>query len=340
MKSSFFVSICIPSYNRPDGLKRALESVDARKYADEIQIVVCEDCAPKRPEVANVVKTFQTVTQYNVKYIENEVNYGHGKNWRQCAHQAEGEYLIYMGDDDMFTPNMLDQFIEWLHNHDNLGYVLRSYQILNQDGSIEDHRYYNEDRFYEPGIEAYLAFFWKSNLMSGYTIKRELTYNFEDDSVDYTLFYQMYLMAEICLRYKSGFCTIPIAQYIGDGVSYFGVNEKEKDFYKPGVNAATELSNINKFFVVTELVDRKNSVNSTVALKNEFAKYSSFPTMAKFRTYGLKELFYCRKTLIKMGLNKSLYFSIYFLALAFLGTSICMSIINTIKRIHGGRPEL
>lgn len=338
--SSFFVSICIPSYNRPEGLKRALESVNSIKYADELQIVVCEDKAPKREEVGKVVADYSRTSKYNVKYVENEVNYGHGKNWRQCAHQSEGEYLIYMGDDDMFVPNALDPFIEWLHKHSDLGYVLRAYQILNPNGTIEDHRYYNKDKFFEPGMDAYLSFFWKSNLMSGYTIKRELTYEFEDDSVDYTLFYQMYLMAEICLRYKSGYCNIPIAQYVGDGVSFFGVNEKEKSYYKPGENVANDLSNIQKFFVVTDLIDRKNSISSTYALKNEFAKYSSYPTMAKYRAIGIKELYNCKKQLEEMGLHNSTYFSIYYYALLFLGGRICSAIIHFIKMVHGGRPEL
>ena len=114
MDRSFFVSICIPSYNRPDELKRALESIDAKKHANDIQIVVCEDFAPKRADVRAVVEQFTASSKYTVKYVENEVNYGHGKNWRQCSWQADGEYLIYMGDDDAFVEGALDLYIDWL----------------------------------------------------------------------------------------------------------------------------------------------------------------------------------------------------------------------------------
>lgn len=240
----------------------------------------------------------------------------------------------------MFVPNAMGSYIEWLHNHSDLVYVLRAYQILNPDGSIEDHRYYNADRFFDSRIKAYKCFFWKSNLMSGYTIKRDKTFDFEDDSVDYTLFYQMYLMGEICLRYKSGYCNIRIAQYVGDGVSYFGVNEKEKLNYKTGENAASKLSNINKFFVVSSLIDQNNRINSTPGLKKEFAKYSSFSTMAKYRKFSIKEFNTSKKELVKMGLNKSIYFYFYYLSLLCLGTNICNAIVNTLKKVHGGRPEL
>ena len=339
-ESKYFLSLCIPSYNRPDGLKRCLESIDVKKHKDVVQVVVCEDQAPKRLEVREVVQTWKESVSYAVKYVENEVNLGHGKNWRQCAHQAEGEFLMYMGDDDMFVPEALDKFIDWLYEHRNLGYVCRAYQILNPDNSIDYFKYYNKDKFFEPGIDAYVAFFMKSNLMSGYTIRREYTYDFEDPSVDYTLFYQMYLMGEVCLRYPSGYCNIPVAQYIGDGVSYFGSSESEKDYYKPGENAATQLSNINKFFVVTELIDKKNNIVSTPLVKLQFSKYSTYPTMLKYRTMSIKELKQCKKTLKSMGLNGSRYFNIYFYALIILGPQICQWMVRKIKQVYGGRPEL
>lgn len=339
-ESKFFLSLCIPSYNRPEGIKRALESVDAEKYANELQIVVCEDCAPKREEVRAVVTEFAKNSKYAVKYVENEVNLGHGKNWRHCAHEAEGEYLMYIGDDDMVAPKSLDPFMEWLHEHNNLGYVCRAYQTLQPDGTITYNKYYNKDKFFEPGIDAYVAFFMKSNLMTGYTIKREYTYDFEDSSVDYTLYYQMYLMAEVCLRYPSGYCNIPVGQYVGDGISYFGTNEVEKAYYKPGVNAATELSNNKKFFAVTELVDKKNGINSTPLIKKEWSKYSTYPTLVKYRMHSIKDMKACRRELVELGLNGSKYFNLYYYALLILGVKNCQKIVNFIKKVHGGRPEL
>lgn len=340
-ENKFFLSICIPSYNRPEGIKRALESVDADKYADEIQIVVCEDYAPKRLEVRKVVQDFQATSKYAVKYVENEVNLGHGKNWRHCAHEAEGEYLMYIGDDDMVAPNALDKFIEWLHAHSNLGYVCRAYQTLKADGSVTDNRYYNKDRFYDPGIDGYVAFFMKSNLMTGYTIKREHTYDFEDPSVDYTLYYQMYLMGEVCLRYPSGYCNIPVGQYVGDGVSFFGTNEVEKGHFQVGKKVAEDLSYINNFWAVTSLIDKKNGINSTPRLKDEFSKFSSYPLLLREKIRGgnvaLKK---CRDELVKMGCGNSRYFKLYYWALRWFGPNFCQFAIKTIRKIHGGRPDL
>jgi abequosyltransferase len=339
MENQFFISICIPSYNRPSGLHRLLKSIDTTRHINDLQIVICEDNAPKRLEVRAVVDEYKKNSPYHVKYVENPVNFGHGKNWRQCSSQSDGEYLIYMGDDDMFISASLDNFIDWLLSHRNLGYVLRAYRSIT-NGKIEYFKYYNKDKFYEAGIDGYTAFFMKSNLMSGYTIKRDYTKEFTTDSLDFTLYFQMYLMAEVCLKYSSGYCNIPIAQYIGDGVSYFGVNQVEKDYYKPGENAANDLANINKFFVLTEYIDNKHKINSTIVIKNEFSKYSSYSTMLKYRKMGIKQLFACRKYLISVGLNTSIYFNLYFVGLLFFGAYFCNRLVNIIKKINGGRPEL
>ena len=105
MENKFFISICIPSYNRPSGLQRLLESIDSKRHVNEIQILICEDNSPKRSEVKSVVDEFKKNSPFQVKYIENEVNLGHGANWRQCSKQADGEFLLYMGDDDDFIPS-------------------------------------------------------------------------------------------------------------------------------------------------------------------------------------------------------------------------------------------
>ena len=127
---------------------------------------------------------------------------------------------------------------------------------------------------------------------------------------------------------------------MGDGISYFGVNEVEKAYYKPGTNAATELSNIDKFFVVSDLIDRKNTISSTPRLKEEWAKFSSYPTFVKYRKMNIGELKKSKKILEEMGLNHSKYFYFYYFMLLIFGVRFCQWGVNLIRRIHGGRPNL
>ena len=339
-KKKYLMSICIMSYNRPEALDRLLNSIDAKKYQDALEIVICEDKSPRREEISKVAKVYSSTSKYDVVYVENEVNLGFGKNWRQCAHKAHGEYLLYMGDDDRFVPGALDLYMDWLSEHKDLGYVFRTYQTLQSDGSAIVNRYYSKDKFYEPGIEGYVDFFLKSNFMSGYTIKREYTFDYEDDALDYTLYYQMYLMGEVCLKYPSGYCTIPITEYVGDGISMFGASESEKEYFKPGVNPAADVRNVKKTFDVCEYIDKKYGLESTKLIKREFAKYNSYPTMLRCRKAGKKSLNECRAILKEMGLNDSRFFDLYYYGLLILGPNLCQKFIHTYKKVHGGRPEL
>ena len=63
------ISVCVPSYNRPQELLRLLRTVDSDPT--ETQIVICEDMAPKRLEVRGCVEQFKEETKYSVKYIED-----------------------------------------------------------------------------------------------------------------------------------------------------------------------------------------------------------------------------------------------------------------------------
>jgi glycosyltransferase involved in cell wall biosynthesis len=343
MDNKYFLSICIPSYNRPETLKRALKSVDAQKYADEIQIVICEDFAPKRLEVRSVVEEYKANSRYAVKYVENEVNYGHGKNWRQCSIQADGEYLLYVGDDDGFIPQTLDVYIEWLKEHPRYCYILRSYirKYGENKDKIEYFRYYDGDKFFEKGEEAYKAFFLKSVSMSGYTIKRECALQYLTSDLDGTLLFQLYLLAEVCLKYPSAYCNTPCCELISDQIPLFGSSEAEKKLYTPGIknNADNDLKFLLGFFRITEYIDKKYNLNSTSDIKLELSKYS-FPILDSKRNNGIKVYNDYSKKLREIGLDSSKYFTLYYWALLIFGSKFCISTIHTIKKLVGRRLHL
>ena len=163
----YLISICIPSYNRSAELKSLLESIDTR-HSGLIQIVICEDRSPARDEVAKVVENYKTTTNYPVKYIENEENLGYDKNLKALIYHAEGEYIMYMGDDDMFIPNALNKYIEFLLENRDCGYILRSYRNVYKDGSIEYFRYFKNSRRFDAGVETYINLFDKSVFISGF----------------------------------------------------------------------------------------------------------------------------------------------------------------------------
>ena len=338
MKNQYLISICIPSYNRPRELERLLNSIDSTE-TDKLQIIVCEDNSPKRSEISSVIEKFSLNNLYALKYFENEKNLGHGGNLRECIKRADGEFIIFMGDDDMFIPGKLDNYINFIKNNSESGYILRSSRQLLENGHFEDFKYYSTDKRFEPGIKAYTDMFLKSVFMSGFTIKRSLINNISESSLDETLLFQLYLLAEVCLNHPSAYCNTPFVQGIGDGVSYFGINEKEKGLYTPGKVVTNNLNFISGFLKITNFIDKKYKLNSTEIIKTEMSKYS-YPLMSNERRLGRDKFLIHIKNLRNLGLDNTIYFNIYFLALLIFGDSFCKLIIRTTKRIIGRRINL
>lgn len=337
-----FLSICIPSYNRPDTLYRLLKSIDTQ-YSDQIEIVICEDKSPKRTEIREAVESYSKQSSYQVRYFENEKNLGFDQNWIELSKRASGVFLLYMGDDDGFIPGALDHYIEWLHSNERYCYILRSYvRVYGEDRSnIQYFRYYSSDKFFEPGVEGYKEFFLKSVSMSGYTIKRTCALEFSNEKIleGNTLLFQLYLLAEVCLKYPSAYCNTPCAELISDQPQLFGNSKDEKGVYTPGEGVSGNLNFINSYFRITDYLDKKHSLNLTLYFKNQMSKYSFYILYGQ-RIKSKDNLRMMKKQLEDIGLGNTLPFRIYYWALLLFGPTFCVKIIQWLKRLIGHRPTL
>lgn len=340
MGTGYFLSICIPSYNRPEEIYRLLKSIDCN--ADGVQVVICEDKAPKRAEVRVNVERFRDETDLDIKYIENELNCGYDRNLRECILNADGKWIIYMGDDDMFVPKELDNYIDFLkaQNGNDVGYVLRSYRACHSDGSVEEYKYYAETKFFEAGAETYQELYRKSVFISGFTFRREWALDTLTDRFDASLLYQLYIVAEICMNHKAAYYGIPFTQSIDGGTPFFGTSDSEKGTYTPGtITVDNSVAFVKKFFVITEYIDEKYGCNSTQYVKNDMSKYS-YPILSIQRKKGRKEFRKYAKRLREIGLDCTKYFSVYYWGLYLFGEGFCDSGIRSIKRILGKTPAL
>ena len=228
-----YISICIPSYNRPDGLLFLLNSIDPL-LSDELEVVICEDKSPKRIEVREAVRLFKASSKLNIRYFENEQNLGYDKNLRELISKAEGEFVIFMGDDDAFGVGGLGNFINFIH----------------QDGKEELFKYFDYNVFYDPSETTVATLFRKSVFISGFTFRRSLAVPYLTDIFDGTLLYQIYLLSEICINYSSAYCTIPLTVQSANRreVPMFGSSESEKSLYEPGVISLDNSINFMKGF--------------------------------------------------------------------------------------------
>ena len=338
--NSILVSICIPSYNRPEEIKRLLESVDTERYADKIEIVICEDKAPKREEVRETVEDFKASTRYKVNYIENEQNCGYDKNLRNLINNAQGEFFIFMGDDDTFIPGQLDNYLDFISENRDCGYILRCYRNVHADGSIAEFHYFDGNCRFEASKETYISMFDKSVFVSGFTMRTAYAREFETIDFDGSLLYQLYLLGGVCRKYPSGYYHTPITQAFEGGTPFFGNSENEKSLYDPGSITVRNSVNFMKWYVkVVDYVAEKYHDNSNMIIKHNMSKYS-YTFMYVQRDKGLRAFNGYVKELRKMGFGSSIYFYIYYVGLVLLGAKNCTRIITFIKKVLGRRPQL
>lgn len=142
------VSVCIPTRNRSDFLRRAIASALTQTYQD-YEILVVDNASTDR--TADVLATF---SDRRIKYFRNEHDMGMVGNWNRCLQLATGEYVAFLHDDDIWLPNFLERMVEVLNTHHDVSYVHCSCRLMDMEGAVFDiHKVWQED-WLRPGAEA------------------------------------------------------------------------------------------------------------------------------------------------------------------------------------------
>lgn len=338
---SVVLSICVPSYNRPEQLEKLLLSIDGNP--DNLEIVICEDCAPKRVEVRAIVEKFTKRTKYPVVYEENEVNLGYDGNFRRLIEIASGRFVLFLGDDDWFKAGALDGYISFLEANRDVGYVLRSHFALHPGGALEPFRYLPGQRRFPPG-EASAGWLYKRTVsIGGVTFNRSSALKYATDKFDGTLLYQCYLVLEIALREATIYSDIPVViswQSYREDKPNFGAAGSETGLFTPGKVTAENSINFTKgFFVIVDEVDKNHGTHLTDYVLADLSKYS-YPFLSIQRKRGFREFVnYSVRLARETHLNQTWHYYFYTLALAIFGERVCDKVILEIKRRLGYTPN-
>lgn len=343
MGNTKLLTIAIPTYNRPQELKRLLNSIDSTNY-DDIDIVISENGAPSQKETRIVVEEFKNNSCFHVDYHENLQNIGYDKNIRKLVEYATGRFCMFFSDDDMFMPGALDQFLDFVKKHIDVGYILRSYRNYKQDGTYQDFRYFSTDREFPAGMNSAIELFDMSVFLSGFTIRSEYAKQYVTDALDGSLLYQLYLLLEVCKRYPSAYSRIIISKAVPDEntIHYFGECEEEKDSFVTGQMGGDNQLNFMRWYIkVIDFFSEKYNDDTSKRIKHKMSKYSYINLVQMLQFNPTKEEYnrYC-KELEAMGLNSSYYYYFYKIVLKIFGYKFCNKCIAILKRIIGYRPKL
>lgn len=103
------VSICVPAYGNPEGIRRLLASIKEQDFTD-YEVVLTDDSPDDSVKAAALSAGME-----GLHYHKNETRLGATGNWNEAVRRAKGEYIKMMHHDDWFSrPDSLGCFVKLL----------------------------------------------------------------------------------------------------------------------------------------------------------------------------------------------------------------------------------
>jgi glycosyltransferase involved in cell wall biosynthesis len=99
------VSVGIPTYNRPSGLRSIIEDICKQTYTN-IEVIISDNCSPN-PEVKAILEDYSNKDS-RIKFFIQSENKGAAFNFRFVLAKASGEFFMWVADDD----GLKSEFIE------------------------------------------------------------------------------------------------------------------------------------------------------------------------------------------------------------------------------------
>jgi glycosyltransferase involved in cell wall biosynthesis len=131
-KAGPVVSVLIPTFNRPQYLYEALASALHQSYRN-LQVVVINDGGK---DVSDIVNSF---CDPRLTFINRKDNRGKAYSLNEALNRAEGKYIAYLDDDDLYYPNHIETLVNALEQETECQAAYtdfyKSYCKVSSDGS-------------------------------------------------------------------------------------------------------------------------------------------------------------------------------------------------------------
>lgn len=136
------LSICIPTYNRADYLRVALECLAGAEFGFAHEIVISDN--------ASTDQTPQVVEEFigqglPIVYLRMPANAGPGPNLTNSIQHASGEYMIYQGDDDLLILRRIAEVIAYLDSNPDVSACHAPWYLYNDVTGQDQRKFYEVD---------------------------------------------------------------------------------------------------------------------------------------------------------------------------------------------------
>ncbi len=128
------VSVIIPTYNRPDYLREAIQSALGQSYP-HMEILVRDNASTD--ETRKVVQSF---SDPRIRYHRHPENVGPTENVIGGCREARGDYVAHLHDDDAWEPDFLEKLVPPLEQNSGAAIAFCDHYIIDANGVIDPAR--------------------------------------------------------------------------------------------------------------------------------------------------------------------------------------------------------
>jgi len=135
-ENNISLSICIPTFNRAEYLRKTLNSlIQQEMFGERCEIVISDNCSTD--ETPYVIEEFRNKYK-NIRYYRNESNVGVDRNILCSLNLGQGKYLKLNTDKTCFYQKKLDELVEYLGKADqDIIFLLNEETKFEKKGMIE-----------------------------------------------------------------------------------------------------------------------------------------------------------------------------------------------------------
>jgi len=340
MKKRTLLTVCIPAYNRAALLAPLLESILGQDF-DDFDVLICEDGSPERMAIADVVQSFRQLHPGRIHYEENATNLGYDGNIRRLVERANGQYCVFMGNDDLLCVGALAFIAASIQRQPDCGVVVRSYASFENrpDRVKQVFRYFPQEHVLPAGAQAVFTAYRRSVVISGMVIHRDAAISVATSRFDGTLLYQLYLVGMVLAQRSVVFVPQIIALRRDGTPPDFGNSASERGKFVPhDQTPESSIHFMQGMLAIAQHVGVATQLDVFSTIRADISNYA-YPILSiqakrpfhVFVKYGLD--------LARLGLWRAPLFHLYFITLLLIGPDRSDRIINMIKRRLGHTPR-
>lgn len=163
------VSLCIPTYNRPETLRQLINSYLKQEYSNK-ELVVSDDT--RNDSIRNLIEEFN---EDSIKYFHNDPGIGFYGNLLKAMERASGKYIIILGDDDvLLNTHVFSDYAKIFDTKPAVGFIYSS-QVQFSDRMKVEYviNFAHSDKQYKKGREAIENIWIRSIFIGGIGIRNE-----------------------------------------------------------------------------------------------------------------------------------------------------------------------